>query len=42
MERTLHEKMEENAYPYIKSNKQSLIYEHLSTPPHSPPSPPPL
>ena len=37
MERTLHEKMEEHAYPYIKSNKQSLIYEHLSTC-----SPPPI
>ena len=41
MERTLHEKMEEHAYPYIKSNKQSLIYENLLTPPPPPlPSPP--
>ena len=39
MERTLHEKMEEHAYPYIKNNKQSLIYEHLLPPP-PPPSPP--
>ena len=33
-ERTLHERMEEHAYPNKKSNKQSAIYEHLSTFPH--------
>ena len=31
---TLHERMEEHAYPNKKSNKQSAIYEHLSTFPH--------
>ena len=39
MERTLHEKMEEHAYPYIKRKKKSLIFKNLLPPP-PPPSPP--
>ena len=31
---TLHERTEEHAYPNKKCNKQSAIYEHLSTCPH--------
>ena len=34
MEQTLHERTEEHRYPNKKSNKQSAIYEHLSTCPH--------
>ena len=30
-ERTLHERTKEHAYPNKKSNKQSVIYEHLSS-----------
>ena len=33
-ERTLHERTEEHLSPNKKSNKQSAIYEHLSTCPH--------
>ena len=31
---TLHERMEEHAYPNKKNNKQSATYKHLSTYPH--------
>ena len=34
MERTLHERTEEYAYPSKKSNEQSAIYQHMATCPH--------
>ena len=33
-EQTLHERTKEHVYPNKKSNRQSAIYEHLSTFPH--------